>query len=265
MQYRISSALQCRKHFTGHGNTKPHITTRINMTATSVDERIDVYTHLDNFQNHLHWQRYRATLDAVDPQSCVLEIGTGLGVFSEMLLNRVSRYKGIEYDPEACSRAQRRVGSTELIVHGDAHNLQFADASFDEVVLLEVLEHLPDYRKALDETVRVLRKGGKLHVSIPYRRIGGPSKTNPHHLYEPGEKEFLGELSVRFREVNVLYQRFEETLLMGLARRFRLRRCLRLVEPYRRLTQGNTESLEKVHLDEKRTGMLLGVFCQCIL
>jgi ubiquinone/menaquinone biosynthesis C-methylase UbiE len=235
------------------------------MSAISADERIDVHTNLDKFQNHLHWQRYNLTLDVIDPKSSVLELGTGLGVFSEMLIKRVSSYQGIEYDLDACHLAQQRVGSTKFIVQGDAQNLKYDNNSFDEVLLLEVLEHLPDYRKALTETVRVLRPGGKLHVSIPYRRIGGPSKTNPHHLYEPGEKEFLSELSMRFSEINVLYQRFEETALMGLARRFRVRRFFGLVKPYRQLTEGNAHSLQKIHLDEKRDGMLLGVFCTCTL
>jgi len=235
------------------------------MSAKSADERIDVHIHIDKFQNHLHWQRYHLTLSAVHQESRVLEIGTGLGVFSEMLLKRVSQYKGIEYDPKACYLSQQRVRNSELIVQGDAQHLQFDDDSFDEVVCLEVLEHLPDYRKALNEIVRVLRRGGKLHVSIPYQRIGAPSSTNPHHLYEPGEEEFLIELEERFSNVSVKYQRFEETFLMSLARRFHIRRLLGMVKPYRLLTEGNPESLERIHLDEKREGMLLGVFCQCTL
>lgn len=227
------------------------------------DERIDVHTNPDRFQNHLHWQRYNHVLDRVDPGSSVLEIGTGLGIFSEMLHPRVSSYRGIEYDVEACKSAQARIGIEGLITQGDVQAIEFSDNSFDEVVCLEVLEHLPDYRRALDEIARVLSKGGKLHVSVPYSRVGGPSRVNPHHLYEPGEKELIFELQARFRAVHVFYQRYIETRWMTFARLCHLRRLTGCVEPYRRLTQGHSAELEKVVLDSERQGYLLGLYCEC--
>jgi ubiquinone/menaquinone biosynthesis C-methylase UbiE len=235
------------------------------LQQATADERIDVHINPDKFQNHLHWQRYKLTLQSVLPTSHVLEVGTGWGVFSEMLVESVGSYKGIEYDSEACRIAQQRICSTDVIVQGDAQHLQFENASFDEVICLEVLEHLPDYRQALNEVARVLRKGGRFHASIPYRKRGGSSSTNPHHLYEPGEKEFLKELTLRFSSVSIFFQRFEETALMSIARRLHLRRILGMVRPYKELTEGSSEQLENVKLDQKRNGMLLGIYCVCTL
>jgi len=53
------------------------------------------------------------------------------------------------------------------LVAGDALCLPFADGAFDVVVCSEVLEHIPDYRGAIAELVRVLRPGGRLCVSVP--------------------------------------------------------------------------------------------------
>ncbi|HYW02884.1 MAG TPA: methyltransferase domain-containing protein [Gammaproteobacteria bacterium] len=53
------------------------------------------------------------------------------------------------------------------LMAGDALRLPFGDASFDRVICSEVLEHIPDYRAALDEIDRVLRPGGILAVSVP--------------------------------------------------------------------------------------------------
>lgn len=50
---------------------------------------------------------------------------------------------------------------------GDALGLPFADDAFDAVICSEVLEHIPDYRGALDEIARVLKPGGVLAVSVP--------------------------------------------------------------------------------------------------
>ena len=50
----------------------------------------------------------------------------------------------------------------------DAHDLPFADNSFDLVLLIEVLEHLENPQKALDEIYRVLRSDGNLILSTRF-------------------------------------------------------------------------------------------------
>ncbi|MCL2629683.1 MAG: methyltransferase domain-containing protein [Alphaproteobacteria bacterium] len=54
------------------------------------------------------------------------------------------------------------------IMHQNAENLSFADDSFGLIVSQHVFEHVPDYKKALKEYFRVLKKGGRLAISIPF-------------------------------------------------------------------------------------------------
>jgi SAM-dependent methyltransferase len=48
--------------------------------------------------------------------------------------------------------------------------LSFPDSSLDHIVSLEVLEHVPDFRRALRECARVLRPGGSILLSVPFHR-----------------------------------------------------------------------------------------------
>jgi SAM-dependent methyltransferase len=50
----------------------------------------------------------------------------------------------------------------------DVTRLTFADRSFDAVLCFDVLEHVPDYRRALKEFYRVLDSGGQLVISVPF-------------------------------------------------------------------------------------------------
>ncbi len=50
----------------------------------------------------------------------------------------------------------------------DVTALSFGAGAFDAVVSLDVLEHVPDYRRALAEFARVLRPGGVLVFTVPF-------------------------------------------------------------------------------------------------
>lgn len=58
----------------------------------------------------------------------------------------------------------------------DAHQLPFADASFDGLVIQAVLEHVLDPWACVEEIHRVLRPDGLVYAETPflYRRHGGP-------------------------------------------------------------------------------------------
>lgn len=64
-----------------------------------------------------------------------------------------------DFDPHAAKRC--------LYANANGFSLPFADNSFDHVVCSEVLEHIHDYQKALNEINRVLKPGGTLNISVP--------------------------------------------------------------------------------------------------
>ncbi len=67
----------------------------------------------------------------------------------------------------------------------DATQLTYADDSFDVALSFEVLEHIPDYHKALEETHRVLRPGGRFYFTAPF--IASMQKTLIRAKIENGE------------------------------------------------------------------------------
>jgi hypothetical protein len=50
----------------------------------------------------------------------------------------------------------------------DLTQLSFADHSFDFLIAMEILEHVPDYHLAIREMARVLKPGGKALLSFPW-------------------------------------------------------------------------------------------------
>jgi ubiquinone/menaquinone biosynthesis C-methylase UbiE len=99
----------------------------------------------------------------------LLEIGCGVGAQLKLIATAFPKLHltGIDLSRSHLAAARDHLadelvqGRVEL-VHGDAVNLPFDTASFDCVITIWMLEHVPDPRPVLAEARRVLRPGGRL-------------------------------------------------------------------------------------------------------
>ncbi len=92
-----------------------------------------------------------------------LDVGCG-GGFLTFALNRAGAYcTGLDMSDEvlAVGRARDPAGEIEW-VKGDATDLPFADQTFDVVCLMDVLEHVFEPKRAVQEALRVLKPRGTL-------------------------------------------------------------------------------------------------------
>jgi SAM-dependent methyltransferase len=108
----------------------------------------------------------RAELDRLplEPEARLLDAGCGSGRTLDELA-RYGRVSGVDLSPDAVETARRR-GHDDVRV-GRVEELPFADATFDVVTCLDVVEHTPDDRATLAELRRVTRPGGLLLVTVP--------------------------------------------------------------------------------------------------
>lgn len=61
------------------------------------------------------------------------------------------------------------IGAFEGVnIVADGKNLPFKNNSFDLVIIESVLEHIDEPEKVIEESARVLKKGGRIHISIPF-------------------------------------------------------------------------------------------------
>jgi ubiquinone/menaquinone biosynthesis C-methylase UbiE len=105
------------------------------------------------------------------PGERVLEIGPGIGYYSRDAATRVAdsgRLFCLDVQREMLLETRRRLQADQRTAHfvqASAVALPFVSASFDRVLLVTVLGEIPDRSRALQETHRILRSGGRLSVS----------------------------------------------------------------------------------------------------
>jgi ubiquinone/menaquinone biosynthesis C-methylase UbiE len=95
----------------------------------------------------------------------ILDVGGGTGRYAAWLAERGHRVHLLDVVPLHLEQASARAaaGPSYTVAWGDARDLASGDASFDVVLLLGPIYHLPkatDRQTALAEAVRVTRPGG---------------------------------------------------------------------------------------------------------
>ncbi|MCF8176970.1 MAG: class I SAM-dependent methyltransferase [Sulfuritalea sp.] len=99
----------------------------------------------------------------------VLEVGAGTGAHLAHVRHRFGRYVLTDLSPDLLSIAAKRyAGRNDLRFETqDATRLDYPDASFDRLISIYNLEHLPQPHRVLKEWRRVVKSGGVLSIAIP--------------------------------------------------------------------------------------------------
>ncbi|MBN1163711.1 MAG: methyltransferase domain-containing protein [Candidatus Krumholzibacteriota bacterium] len=148
------------------------------------------YEHCNEEIDRVHTQRFREALKR-------LRLGPGM-----RMLNVWSRIgDGIPWIRQGCSdiilinaelslemlKVSKKLSPEEIHVQTSLHELPFGDDSFDTVLSLETLEHVPDPLLFLREIRRILVPGGRLVMSLPPSYAEWTSWLNAIHKFHHGE------------------------------------------------------------------------------
>ena len=99
----------------------------------------------------------------------VLDLGCGSGNFGALLKQEYGcEVVGVEHHPTAAGVAAERLD--EVVIGSVDAELPFPDASFDCIVMNDVLEHLLDPWRVVSQAARLLKPGGCIVASIPNMR-----------------------------------------------------------------------------------------------
>jgi ubiquinone/menaquinone biosynthesis C-methylase UbiE len=107
----------------------------------------------------------------------VLDAGCGFGRHSLEFVSRGARVYSMDMDMDSLRKTRFSLTemkkhikgrSMQYLVHsGDALNLPFKDESFDRIICSEVMEHVRDDNLACRELTRVLKRNGRIAITVP--------------------------------------------------------------------------------------------------
>ncbi len=138
-------------------------------------------------------------LDLVGRDKRVVEFGCATGYMSRWLIAAGCRVTGVEVDPVMA--AQARAICDEVIV-ADLDTRRIVDllqgSAYDVAIFGDVLEHLRDPWRVLDETRYVLAEGGFVVISIPNIAHGNVRLALLHGEFDYQDLGLLDNTHLRF-------------------------------------------------------------------
>jgi ubiquinone/menaquinone biosynthesis C-methylase UbiE len=154
----------------------------------------------------------------------VLDVGCGYGYGIEYMLRKGATFCiGLDYSKKAIKFAKMNYQDTNLQYYVmDATNLSyFHDQSFDVVLSIEVIEHLPDANKHICEISRVMKSGGILVLSTPNKEMtsAGQRPVGKFHTKEFYYQELRDLLGKYFSEVVIFENLLVSPFLEGQSRK----------------------------------------------
>jgi O-antigen biosynthesis protein len=157
-----------------------------------------------------HFHRYLWAAGVVEGRK-VLDLGSGEGFGAAILAEAATEVVGVDVDARTVEHSRLNYAAVNLEFRvGTALDLSMFEAgSFGAVVAFEIIEHVHDQVKVLEEIERILADDGVLAISTPDRRLYSEvtGQHNPFHERELGLEEFQELLATFFSYVSSWGQR----------------------------------------------------------
>ena len=114
-----------------------------------------------------------------------LDLGSDNGVVSLLLRRRGGEWSSADLTEDSVAAIRELVGGE--VLRTDGRRLPFGDAQFDRVVVVDMLEHVPDDQAFMAELARITRPGGVLVVNTPHL-MDTPLRRFRHAIGQTDEK-----------------------------------------------------------------------------
>jgi SAM-dependent methyltransferase len=99
-----------------------------------------------------------------------LDIGADNGVISYLLRQRGGRWDSADLDERAVASIRQLVGNGVHQIDGGPTS--FVDGAFDQVIVVDFLEHIPDDQRFVRELARIIKPGGQVIINVPNLKPG---------------------------------------------------------------------------------------------
>ena len=177
---------------------------QVHTVFQNISQKYDRLNNIISFEQHKVWRKRVMKEMSVKKGSTALDVCCGTADWTIALSKAVGpqgEVTGLDFSENMLEVGKEKTAHMDNIhlVHGDAMNLPFDDASFDYVTIGFGLRNVPDYLGALKEMERVLKPGGMI-VCLETSQPTLPVFKQVYRLYFKFVMPIFGKLFAKSKE-----------------------------------------------------------------
>lgn len=177
---------------------------QVHTVFQNISKKYDRLNNIISFEQHKVWRKRVMKEMSVKKGSTALDVCCGTADWTIALSKAVGpqgEVTGLDFSENMLEVGKEKTAHMDIIhlVHGDAMNLPFDDASFDYVTIGFGLRNVPDYLGALKEMERVLKPGGMI-VCLETSQPTLPVFKQVYRLYFKFVMPIFGKLFAKSKE-----------------------------------------------------------------
>jgi len=158
----------------------------------------------------------------LNAESTVMEVGCGRGAGAELILSRFRprHLHAVDLDVEMIQKAIARLSSSATpaisLYVGDITSIPFKSKTQDAVFGFGVLHHIPNWRAAVFEIARILKKGGVYYLEELYPPLYQNFITKRILLHPEKDRFFSQDLKSALAAAQLSLERAVECKKLGI-------------------------------------------------
>jgi len=139
-------------------------------------------------QRFWHRAKFATASEMIDQNKEILDAACGPGSLFYIMKKPMKKYIGMDLAESQVKYAKKIFPKASYVV-GDIYKIPFKEKSFDYIVMLELIEHLPENEEVFKQTRKLLKSDGKLIISTPNYRSLWPILEKIWNLVSPIDYE----------------------------------------------------------------------------
>ena len=166
-------------------------------------------TQLDRWHNEVShsserfWKETGWTKEELANKN-VLEVGSGAGRFTRVLLEETQAYVySVDYSNAVEANFKNNGPNERLkLFQASIYELPFEINEFDYVFCLGVLQHTPEFKKSVESLAAMLKPRGKLAIDF-YEKRGWYTRVHSKYIFRPFTRRMSHEGLLKLIERNI--------------------------------------------------------------
>jgi 2-polyprenyl-3-methyl-5-hydroxy-6-metoxy-1,4-benzoquinol methylase len=146
------------------------------------------YSHFEQYPwYYMDWKwEHEIALQLLERGEKILEIGCGTGGFLKKIMEKGFRATGLELNQNSLKIGQEK--NLDILAESAEEHAKKFEGYYDVICSFQVLEHVAEAGNMIKNSLKLLRSGGKIIISVPNNIQGSPIIENnilnmpPHHM-----------------------------------------------------------------------------------